>query len=324
MLMGEHAVIYERPCLVTATSWRVRVCAEITHDGLLHLSAPSLGVVDWVVPQSEVESVESPPELRFLYSAVRCMARHHSLPGGLAMVTESEFSSQLGLGSSAAVTVATAAALFKLAGLETNHSQLFSLSYEAVRAVQTVGSGFDLAASVHGGTLYFSQPGPEIVPLCEQSLPLVVGYSGTKADTPAMVDRVAERRKQQPRLTDEIFDGMARLVEEGRQALATQDWERLGKAMSLNQSLLYALDVSTPRLAQLVRLAEEAGAYGAKLSGAGGGDCMIALVREELRGKVERAIESVGGELVPVRTGAPGVRIESGDLALSVGSAVVA
>ena len=105
-----------------------------------------------------------------------------------------------------------------------------------------------------------------------------------------------------------VQEHLRRLVEEGREALLARDWPRLGQAMRLSQSLLDALGVSTPKLAQLVRVSEEAGAYGAKLSGAGGGDCMIALVSDEQRDGVAAAIESVGGEVIPVQTGAAGVR----------------
>ena len=310
MLLGEHAVVYGHPCLVTAIDRRMWVTAESTQDGLVHLSAPSLGTNDWTVPISKVEAADPPASVRFLHAVVRCVAQRHGLPGGLGVETCSGFSGELGLGSSAAATIATAAALAELLKLGLSRTELFTLGYEAVRAVQGVGSGFDLAASLYGGTLYFRRYGPEIVPLSAPPLPLVVGYSGTKADTVSLVRRVAQRRERQPELIEEIFDGMARLVEEGREALLARDWQRLGQAMRLSQLLLEALGVSTPKLAELVRVAEEAGAYGAKLSGAGGGDCMIALVSEQGWDEVATAIEDGGGEVIPVQTGAPGVRRE--------------
>jgi len=308
MLLGEHAVVYGRPCLVTAIDRRVRVTVESTQDGLVHLSAPDLGVDDWAVPVAEVEAADPPTSVRFLHAVVRRVAQTHGLPDGLRAETHSGFSDELGLGSSAAVTIAAAAALSGLLELELSRAELFALAYEAVRAVQGVGSGFDLAASLYGGTLYFRLPGPEVVRLDADPPRLVVGYTGTKADTVSLVRRVGQRREQEPGLIEEIFDGMAALVEEGRQALLTRDWQRFGRAMRLNQSLLDALGVSTPKLAQLVRVAEEAGSYGAKLSGAGGGDCMIALVSDERRDEVAAAIEGAGGEVIPVRTGAVGVR----------------
>jgi mevalonate kinase len=324
MLLGEHAVVYGRPCLVTAVDRRMWVSVEETRDGLLHLSGASLGVEDWTVLLTKVEDADPPAGVRFLHAVARCLARRHALPPGLRIEARSDFSDELGLGSSAAVTIAATAALSELLGLRLSKDALFSLGYEAVRAVQGVGSGFDLAASLYGGTVYFRPPphagrkaacaprcpGPVIVPLNAHPLPLLVGYSGTKADTVSLVHRVARRRERQPALIHEIFEGMARLVEEGREALVGRDWQRLGQAMSLGQSLLDALGVSTPKLAQLVRVAEEAGAYGAKLSGAGGGDCMIALVSDERRVEVARAIGAAGGEVIQLRMGAAGTQEE--------------
>ncbi|MEA3345660.1 MAG: mevalonate kinase [Chloroflexota bacterium] len=310
MLLGEHAVVYGRPCLVTAIDRRMWVTAESTRDGLLHLSAPALEVEDWKVPLAELGTTDPPAGVRFLHAVVHCVAQRYGLSSGLRIETRSGFSHELGLGSSAAVTIATTGALSELLGLELSKSELFALSYEAVRTVQGVGSGFDLAASLHGGTLYFRPQGPEIVPLGADPR-LVVGYSGEKADTASLVRCVARRRERQPKLVEGIFDSMARLVEEGREALLARDWQWLGQAMSLSHPLLEALGVSTPKLAQLVRAAEEAGAYGAKLSGAGGGDCMIALVSEGHRDEVARAIDGAGGEVIPMQTGAAGVRRES-------------
>ena len=81
--------------------------------------------------------------------------------------------------------------------------------------------------------------------------------------------------------------------------------------MNENQRLLVQLGVSTPKLNDMVASAIKAGAYGAKLSGAGGGDCMIALVDEEKRLSIEKSIEQVGGEIIYVNVNTVGVTIES-------------
>ena len=313
MLLGEHSVVYGRPCLVTAVDQRMWVTAQPTGDAMVHLSALSLGVDDWVVPVTEVDVADPPASVRFLHGAVRCLNQRHTLPYGVFIQAHSEFSSQLGLGSSAAVTVAATVALSQLICLELSKQDLFSMAYDAVQIVQGVASGFDVAASLFGGTLYYRRWGPKIVPLEPVPLPIIVGYSGTKADTILQVQRVRERYKEQPDLVEEVFDGMARLVDDGRKALLTQDWWRLGRVMSLAQSLLDSLGVNTPKLAHLVHVAEEAGAFGAKLSGAGGGDCMIALVGEKQRSEVKKAIQDAGGEVIPIKAGAPGARREDSE-----------
>jgi mevalonate kinase len=78
--------------------------------------------------------------------------------------------------------------------------------------------------------------------------------------------------------------------------------------MTNNHMILQKLGVSIPKLDSMVEEANKAGAWGAKLSGAGGGDCMIALVSEEKRDDVVRAIEKVGGEVIHVGLNAEGVK----------------
>jgi mevalonate kinase len=80
--------------------------------------------------------------------------------------------------------------------------------------------------------------------------------------------------------------------------------------MTQNQRLLSQLQVSGVKLDQLITAAETAGAFGAKLSGAGGGDCMVALTDDPHQTQVKEAITSAGGTVLHVELNAPGVRCE--------------
>jgi mevalonate kinase len=326
MLLGDHAVVYGHPCVVTAVNRRMWVTAEWSVDGLIHISSPELRIDDWTVPLTRASVEDSPRGVRYLLAAVCTVAQQRHLKGGLRLLSRSDFSDELGLGSSSAVTAAAIAAVSGLTGSELTKDTLLGLARRAVLSVQGLGSGFDVAAAIYGGTVYYRYtPGTaegspligelrswDVLSLGGEELPLVVGYSGSKANTTSLVRRVAQKRRQQPELVDEIFHGMTRLVEDGRGALLARDWVGLGQAMSLSQSLLEALGVSTPRLAQLVTVAEEAGAYGAKLSGAGGGDCMIALVSDERKDDVIEAIRAAGGDVIPLLTAERGLWTRNG------------
>ena len=88
------------------------------------------------------------------------------------------------------------------------------------------------------------------------------------------------------------------------------DWGKFGELMNENQKYLRELGVSIEKLDNMINGALSAGAYGAKLSGAGGGDCMIAVASEEKRQAIENSIREVGGEVINIKTNAEGVRIE--------------
>lgn len=310
MLFGEHAVVYGKPCIVVAVDQRMRVTVESSGDGNLKISAPEVNVADYVEKIDNLGDDKAPKGVRFVSVAVKNFFNFYNINIGLRVETRSDFPSKYGFGSSSAVTVATIKALSQFIRSKVNNDQIFNLSYKTVLDVQGVGSGFDVAAAVWGGTIYFVKGGKMTETIEHSVLPLIVGYTGIKADTPTLVRRVAGFYRRDKKLTDKIFDSIGRIVEEGRDALVKGKYKRLGLLMNKNQELLQSLGVSSPELNRLIKASKVAGAYGAKLSGAGGGDCMIAIVAPELRSSVERAIEKEGGVVLDVAIQAEGVRTE--------------
>ncbi len=188
---------------------------------------------------------------------------------------------------------------------------MFDLSCKTVLDIQGKGSNFDVAAVIYGGTIYFKNGGEVIESLAAEGLNLVVGFTGIKSDTVSMINLVSEKMKNYKEGVEKIFDNIAGLVEEGKQAIMDKDWERLGTLMDYNQNYLEDLGVSTDKLNLMIDEAKKAGAYGAKLSGAGGGDCMIALVSDQSRLKVCQAIKNAGGKIMEVAVNAEGVKAEN-------------
>ena len=227
------------------------------------------------------------------------------------ITTVSGFSSQFGFGSSSASTVCVLKALSELSEKKLDNKELFDLAYKIVLDVQGKGSGFDVAAAIYGDTLYFVTGGKVIEPLKVKELPLVIGYTGVKADTVTLINEVKEKMRLQPERIERIYDAIGKLTEDAKIKLLEGDWERVGKFMDFNQEYLRDLGVSSEKLESLISAAKKAGALGAKLSGAGGGDCMIALVTKDTRKLVESAIEKAGGQVIhPAKCGAQGVRTE--------------
>lgn len=311
MLFGEHAVVYGYPCIVTAVDQRMRVLVEASAGEKLKIKAPGVGLSDYSLEVSKLDRRQDLPKgARFVVMAVYNFFNKFNVKSGLKIRTESEFSSEFGFGSSSAVTVAVTKALAELFNLKVDNKQLFELSYRTVLDVQGVGSGFDLAAAIWGGTLWFIGGGKTIVPLQKKELPIVIGYTGIKADTPTLVKQVAEKNGKYPEMIGRIFETIAYIVKEAKTALERKDWLKLGDLMNFNQGLLDTLGVNTGKLSTLTYAAREAGALGAKLSGAGGGDCMLALVLEENKKRAERAIKETGGQVLRVKNSAEGVRLE--------------
>lgn len=310
VLLGEHAVVYNRPCLVTAVGQRMKVTVELTQKPIFQLNAPDVQVTGYKKSISQLGVGDIPKGAKFVEIAVLNFASKYKIKDGLKVTTKSEFSSQLGFGSSSASTVCVIKALSQLTGKKLSNKQLFDLSYKTVLSIQGKGSGVDVASAIFGGTLYFVTAGEVIKPLNLKSLPLMIGYSGVKADTVTLINQVAEKSKKYPQVIENIYDSITTLVELAKKAALKMDWISFGELMNLNQGYLESLGVSIRKLSDMIYAAREAGAYGAKLSGAGGGDCMLALAPQKSRKAVEQAINKAGGQAINVAANVEGVRIE--------------
>lgn len=367
MLLGEHAVVYGHPCIVTAVGQRMFLTAEIDKDPNFTFEAQDVGVHGHKKPMSGLGQGVVEKNARFVELAVKNFfeyIRHAEFSSaspkipkqvqddkiGVCITTKSEFSSTLGFGSSSAATVCAIKALCELFSVKLTNKDLFKIAYKTVLDVQGKGSGFDVAAAIYGGTLYFVTGGKKIDQLIPPrhsgkrsrlnresasrideitdsgvaapgtvwnlaalprmtELPLVVGYSGMKADTVTLINQVADKAKRYPKVIENIYSSIEEIVKMAKIAFLKEDWVTLGELMNFNQGYLEALGVSTDKLSAMIHAARNAGAYGAKLSGAGGGDCMISLVTSNKQ-QVTRAIEKAGGEVIDVETNAEGVRVE--------------
>ncbi|KKR76549.1 MAG: Mevalonate kinase [Candidatus Levybacteria bacterium GW2011_GWA2_40_8] len=310
MLFGEHAVVYNHPCLVTAVDQRIRLTSEALESPNFELEASDVNVTDYKKSISDLGKGDIPKGAQFVEIAVKNIYKKFGLNKGLRIKTSSEFSSKFGFGSSSASTVCMVKALSELFDLKLSNKEIFDLSYKTVLDIQGKGSGFDVAAATYGGTLYFLTGGKKIEPLNIKDLPLVVGYSGIKADSVTLINNVKGKFADNQERLEEIYDVIENIVEEAKVQILARNWKEVGKLMTENQKLLSELGVSIEKLDDMIGGAIKVGAYGAKLSGAGGGDCMIVLAQKDKTQAVKKATEEAGGEVIDVSTNAEGVRIE--------------
>jgi len=319
MLLGEHAVVYGRPCIVTAVNQRMKAIVELIGEPTFQLEAPDVNITGYQKPMSELGKGDIPKGAKFVEIAVKNFLASQSTSevkkihlGGVKITTTSEFSSQFGFGSSSASTVCTIKALSEITGASLDNKAIFDLSYKTVLDIQGKGSGFDVAAAIFGGTLYYVIPGKIIESLKTDSLPLIVGYSGIKTDTAILINQVLEKAKKYPEVIENIYDSIGKLVEQAKKAVLSKNWQTLGKLMNFNEGYLSTLGVEGKKLADMIYAARDAGAYGAKLSGAGIRDCMIALAPKNKTQAVKDGITSAGGQVIDIKANVEGVGIEYG------------
>lgn len=309
MLMGEHAVVYNRPCIVTTAGKRLYLEIEETEKKILAIEAPDIGMNNYEKQILETGKGEIPRGVLFIEKAIKNFHKASPIKTGLKIKTRSEMSNY-GMGCSSAAAVCAIFGLSEITGLHLEKKEIFNLVYKTILEVQGKGSGYDAAAAIYGGTLYFLTGGKVIEPLNIGHLPIIAGYSGVKADTVNLIDQVKKKAEKYPQIIGGIYNQIERLVDLGKEAITRQDWESLGELMNVNHGLLTSLGVSTKKLEEMVYASREAGAYGAKLSGAGGGDCMIALHSVQGKLLVENAIRGIRAEVVQTDFSVDGVKVE--------------
>lgn len=295
-LFGEHAVVYGEPAIPCAIDRRARVQAASRADGRLRVDLQDLTLdgftVTWDGSPESAPQVDVPdPLLRaatgYLTGAIEVAKEAAEAPAaGFDLTVESELPLGAGLGSSAAVVCATIDAASRELGTALAAEEIARLAYEVESTVQGgQASRADTYCSAMGGAVRVEGSATSRLDRVER-LPLVVGYDGGAGDTGRLVEGVGELREQYEFAADTV-GAIGDLVEVGERALAQGALAEVGRLMSFDHGLLSSLGVSSGSLDAMVWAARDAGAHGAKLTGAGGGGCIVAL---DETGEVETAL----------------------------------
>ena len=293
MLMGEHAVLFGHRALACAVDKYIHLILTPRNDRLVVIDSALAGY------HSSLDELVDEPRLSFVLAAVSRFGER--LPGGFEMKIESEFSHTVGLGSSAAVTVAALSALRAYAGLEADPALLFEDALAVVHQVQGRGSGTDLAASVYGGLIGYTVK-PRQVKRLPGLPPISLYYAGYKTRTPDVLKRVEASSRSQTQLYTELYQLMHQTTVAAEEAVGQENWSELGKLMNIYQGLMDALGVCDATIADMIyRLRKSEQVLGSKISGSGLGDCVIALGRDE-------ALD-MPYEAIPVAVSEYGVRL---------------
>ncbi len=265
IVLGEHAVVYDVPALALGICLGSRACVRQSTIGG--------SVIEVRSGSSSLCSAQN-DDLKRALNALLVACECHT---PVNACVELDLPHGAGLGSSASVGAALARAVLRFGGTDPSDERVVTGAMAWERVFHGNPSGIDVVAAVYGGALRFSRShGLRHLPL-PQAVPLCVGQTGVASSTRVMVEHVAELYRRDSARIAAIFSAIEELVDQGQDAMLCGDWLGLGEAMNRNQQHLEALEVSHEGIGVLCRLARQAGAFGAKLTGAGGGGCVIAL-----------------------------------------------
>jgi mevalonate kinase len=314
ILFGEHFVVYGEPAIVVAIDRRAYAEAELRQDKRLRFQSANLNTSCYfengVFKVEQGDAKEARLKFEPVKLAVEKVLAASGKNVGLDITINSAIPVGAGLGSSAAVVASVTAAVSALLGLEFSKQDIFRIAFEAERVVHGTPSGVDPAIATFGGTLLF-QVDTGFKPLeVKTDVPLVIGNTGVERSTKIQVEKVRETMDSFPQIADPIRKAAREIVLRAVTALQENDLETLGRLMNINHALLYGIGVSDESLEWLTNAARKAGALGAKLTGAGGGGCMIALARPERLENVSEAIMRAGGSPFIAKKTDEGVKVE--------------
>ncbi|MBN1206120.1 MAG: mevalonate kinase [Myxococcaceae bacterium] len=268
ILLGEHSVVYGHPALAGPLSYGVT--ARAVKSKRCQLTLPS---------------TLSRPQRALLTGAFQRAARLCGSPG-VRVGLESELPLSMGLGSSAALSVACTRLLLKAAGRRDSAREVARVALEMEKEFHGTPSGVDHTTSAEERLiLYKRTPGESSgkakAVKSPRPLKVLVALVGERSPTKKTVAALRERQARWPARYGRLFQQIGTVASEGAKAVEAGELEALGDAMNVNQGLLAALGLSSPPLEDMVYRLRGLGALGAKLTGAGGdGGAVIGLFLE--------------------------------------------
>ena len=288
ILFGEHAVVYGCAAIaVPVAQVRASVTIEQSPAGSgLTIIASDLG---------KSICLATAPDDDPLAAAARLALAHLSAPEPDATLTiRSTIPIASGMGSGAAVSTALVRGLAGFLGHSVDPAEISALVFEVEKMHHGTPSGIDNTVVAYEQPIYFVRGRPVERLAVGEPFTLLIADTGDPSPTGKVVKQVRRGWKREPAHYDALFDQIGDIADEARRAIESGDIDALGPLMDDNHKMLIELGVSSPKLDDLVETARLTGAMGAKLSGAGQGGNMIALVEDDFAEKVAEALREAG------------------------------
>lgn len=275
ILGGEHAVVYGQPAIAMAIDRGIRVAV----CKLNHKNGPILRAVNhaFVGEVKADPQGQGPAVLRTVLAKLSEVIGEAALQ--LHMSVDTDVPVGCGLGSSAALSVALVRGIHRFLGRELAKSDETALAFELEKIFHGNPSGIDHTVISNGGLICYKKNDCAYEQLASaRTLRFAVGLAGPHGGTARAVSLLKERARRHSKIYDNIFSLIGSVVLDMKSAIIDGKLAALGELMDVNQGLLNSLGLSTPKLEALCSIARERGALGAKLTGAGCGGAVIALV----------------------------------------------
>jgi len=280
ILFGEHFVVHGTPAILAAINKRVTVTSTFTENKTIKVNS-QLGTIEVPISSSH-EEVKS--EFRpFVYLANKIINSEQNV-SGLEITIDSDIPIGVGLGSSSACCVAATASISELFN-ELSSEEILKMSIEAEKTIFPDTSGADCTVCTYGGIIDYDKINGSKKNTDASNLNLLITNSMIPHSTKRSVEKVSKFKEDDEERFSQLCALETKLIDEVNIALKNKDLITLGLKMSENQKYLEEIQVSNDTLRGMIGSLKEI-SLGAKITGAGDGGCVIALVKDENLDKV--------------------------------------
>lgn len=280
ILFGEHTVVYKKPAIAVAIDRGVNVELIPRNDDNITVK---LDLIDYYKKSQLVNKklnykIDSQKKMitDYIYEVINLF----EFEKGFELTVDIKMYLGAGLGSSAAVTVSTLKAVSLYVNKQIDKKTIAQTAREIEIKIQGAASPIDTSMSTYGGIIFIDENSKLNRIDFNMKLPLIVSNCEISGNTGKLVESVRLKYEKYPTIVGNIFKAMEQIAIDAKVALEKGNSELIGDLMNINQGLLDAIGVNTIELSDMVYKAREYGAKGSKLTGSGGGGCIIAYTPE--------------------------------------------
>ena len=275
ILFGEHFVVYGMKAVLCSIDKRITATSQFIDEKVIRIRS-SLGESEINIDSSNnLEKVQQKFMKPFVYVAQRAI-KENSSKSGIELVLDSEIPTGVGLGSSSAACVAATASVNGLF-CKLSKNDVMKIAVQAERIIFEQNSGADSSVSTFGGLVsYDLKNGFENIS-SRNDLRFIISNSAQVHNTQDVVRQVRNFKEKNNDLFNKLCKLEIDIVDNAMSSLRENDLNKLGSLMLKNHDLLKQIGISTEKIDLLVEEAKKT-SYGAKITGAGGGGCIISLV----------------------------------------------
>ena len=313
ILFGEHFVIYNQPAILASINKRIKIDSRIVleNKNTIRIETNNLGKKTY--PLSILKNKNQDNYNDFFYPIIYILKKilqDFERTNGIEIKIQSEIPYGVGLGSSAALSVAAVAAIYGLINRYSKKNEILELAIETEKIIHRNSSGADCVISTYGGLMYYQKNSNVRQLGYSKKLNFIIINTGLKHSTGELVSIVERFRQNNFATFIKLSNKVTNICNNAIEALKEGNTLKLGKLMNENQILLEQIGVSNKEINKIIETSLNYGAIGSKLTGAGGGGCILSIIHQENKNYFLSNMKQSGYECFDIIIENQGVKVK--------------